>query len=153
ALEILDRFHGVVSDPSVGAAGVEAEVGQAALDFLDFRKCRWAFAAGEFLHQGPATDHTVAEVHDRQRVVHRGIIRTHSIEIRTEQESGPAGHWHPQFRRRGALRERLAVGARDADFLPRIVSARRRAAPQTLWNAHLVAPVFTAAILAALDQI
>ena len=46
---------------SDGAAGVEAERGQAALDFLHFRQRRRALAPGKFLHERLAAHHAVAQ--------------------------------------------------------------------------------------------
>ena len=104
--------HGVVADAAVGAAGIEAERGQALLDFLHFGERRRALAAGEWLHERSAAHDAVAEMHDRQRVVHRRIVGAHGIEVRPEQESRAARHRHPQLARSLGLRERLAVGAR-----------------------------------------
>ena len=52
ALIVADGKHGVVADAAVGAAGIEAELGQAALNFLDFGERRRALAAGKALHNG-----------------------------------------------------------------------------------------------------
>ena len=71
--------------------------GEALLDFLDLGQGRRALAAGERLHERSAAHDPVAEVHDRQRVVHRRIVGAHRIEIRAEQERRPARHRHPQL--------------------------------------------------------
>src|SRR5262247_3492298 len=47
ALEIAHGNHGVVADAPIGAAGVEAEVSQALLDFLHLGERRRALTAGE----------------------------------------------------------------------------------------------------------
>src|SRR5207248_7336907 len=64
----------------------------------------------------------------------------------------PARHGHPQLGDEARLRERLAVGTRDAELLPGIVRMRGlvRAAPAC---AYLVAPVLAAPVFAAVDQI
>src|SRR5216684_7599164 len=49
ALERAYRDHGVAADPAVGAAGVEAERGQAPLNLLQFLERRGTLAAGKFL--------------------------------------------------------------------------------------------------------
>src|SRR6266568_9349171 len=48
ALECLHRDHRVAADPAVGAAGIEAERGQAPLNLLQFLERRGALAAGKF---------------------------------------------------------------------------------------------------------
>src|SRR3954470_9659061 len=54
ALEIAHCDHGVVADPPVGAAGVEAERGQALLNFLDFRQGGVRSPPGKGCTNGPA---------------------------------------------------------------------------------------------------
>ena len=48
ALVVADGGHRAGADAAVGALGVEAERGQAALDLLDLGQRRRPFAAGEF---------------------------------------------------------------------------------------------------------
>src|SRR5262245_12060383 len=70
ALEIDDGADGVVAHPPVGAAGVEAECREPALDLLELGKPGSALPAREFRrHLGRAQD-AVAEVHERKRVIH-----------------------------------------------------------------------------------
>ena len=62
ALKIADRTHGVVADPAIGPAGIEAERSEPLLDFLDFGK-RWgAFAAGKGLHERSTAADAVREM-------------------------------------------------------------------------------------------
>ena len=67
-LELAHRDHGVAADAAIGAAGVEALCGQAALRFLDFFEREDALAAYERLREGWFAADAVAEVHDGQRV-------------------------------------------------------------------------------------
>ncbi len=87
---------------------------------------------------------------DRQRIIHRGIVALHRIEVRAEQEGGTAGDRDPELRRRVRLRERLAVGSDDAGAGPGRIGA---AAAGAAGRADLVAPVLAAVPLAAIDQI
>src|ERR1700688_2316746 len=118
ALKILRREHGVVAETAVGAAGVVAERGEAALDLLDFGERGSRFAAREFLHERSAVDATVAEMNECQRIIHRRVVALHGKEIRTQQESRSAWHRRPRPRRGVRLRKSLAVGAGDAERLP-----------------------------------
>src|SRR3954470_17231783 len=153
ALEIAHRDHGVVADPPVGPAGVEAERGEALLYFLDFGQRGGAFASGEGLHERPAADDAVAEMHDRQRIIHRGVVGAHGIEVRAEQEGGSARYRRPQLGGRVRLRERLAIGSADTGLLPRFEGARRAFVGRARHATHLIAPMLACAILAALDEI
>ena len=101
--------------------------------------------------KGGAAENAVAEMADRQRVIHRGVVAPHRIEIRTEQEGRAARDRHPHLRRCIRLRERLAVGARDAGAGPCRIGAV--AAGGGAGRAHLIAPMFAAVIFAAIDQI
>src|SRR5665213_1910495 len=85
-LVIPDCRHGVVADAAVGAAGVKTSFGQAGLHFLNLGERQRAFGAGERLDQRWAAENSVAEMADRQRIVHGGIVAAYRIEIRTEQE-------------------------------------------------------------------
>ena len=87
---------------------------------------------------------------DRQRVVHRGVVAAHRVEIRSQQEARSALHRHPHLRGGVRLREWLAVGARDAGAGPRRVAAA--AACGTARRAHFITPMFAAMIFAAIDQ-
>ena len=101
--------------------------------------------------KGGAPKNAVAEMADRQRVVHRRVVAFHRIEIRAQQERRTAGDRHPHLRRCVRLRERLAVGARDAGAGPcRIGPA---AARSPAGAADLIAPMLAAVILAAVEQI
>src|SRR5208282_313053 len=152
ALEILHREHGVVTDAAVGAAGVVAERGEPALDFLDFGQRRGRLAAREFLYKRSAAEAAIAEMHQRQRVVHRRIVAADGKEIRTQQEGRSARHRHPGFCRSVGLRKILAVGALDAERRPGGIAARGLAAERPR-HAHLKTPMLAAPIFAAFDEI
>src|SRR5271166_3719037 len=65
ALKVANREHGVVAHAAVGAAGVEAKIGEALLNFLYLGQRGYALlGAGEGLHErAPAAD-AIREVHD-----------------------------------------------------------------------------------------
>ena len=100
--------------------------------------------------KGGRAEAAVAEMADRQRIVHRGIVALHRVEIRPQQKRRPARNRRPYLRGRGGLRERLAVGAGDAGRLPCRVGP---AAAHLTGRAHLVAPMLAAVPLAAIDEI
>ena len=97
-LIILHGLHGVVADAAVGAAGVEAGLGQPRLHLLHFGQRQRALGAGERLDEGRRAQNAVAEMADRQRVVHRRIVALHRVEIRPQQERRAARDRHPHLR-------------------------------------------------------
>src|SRR6267378_1185594 len=149
-LIIPDRLHGVVADAAIGAAGVEAGLGETHLHFLHFGECQRALRTWERLDERRCAENAVAEMTDRQRVIHRWIVTAHGVEIRPQQEGWSALHRHPHLRGGTWLRKRLAVGARDAGAGPCRIAAA--AAGRCARRAHLMAPMFAAVILAAVDQ-
>src|SRR6267378_5401698 len=149
-LIIPDRLHGVVADAAVGTAGVEARLGETDLHFLHFGECQRALRTWERLDERRCAENAVAEMTDRQRVIHRWIVTAHGVEIRPQQEGWSALHRHPHLRGGTWLRKRLAVGARDAGAGPCRIAAA--AAGRCARRAHLIAPMLAAVILAAVDQ-
>jgi hypothetical protein len=104
-----------VADPAIGAAGVEAERGKAALKFLDLGEGRRRLAVGKLLDEGRTADASIAEISkDRARnslpdcsCARQKNSRPEGKQARRDrQPSTRAGVW---------LRERLAVSARDAE--------------------------------------
>src|SRR4029079_15072060 len=86
ALKVLHRKQGVVADAAVDPAGIEAERREALLNLLQLGQSRRALGAREFLHERRAADAAVAEMDERERIVHRRIVRAHRVEIRAEQK-------------------------------------------------------------------
>src|SRR5581483_1198996 len=113
-LIILHRLHGVVADAAVGAARIEACIGEPGLQLLNLSKRQRALGAGEGLDEGRPTEDAVTEMTDRERIAHGGIVAAHRIEIRPEQEAGAARHRRPELCGRVHLREWLAVRTHDA---------------------------------------
>src|SRR6185437_562118 len=118
ALVGLHGQHGLGADAAIGAAGVEAERGQTALDFFDVGQGRRRLAAWELLHERLAADAAVAQMAERERIAGRRVVAFDRKEIGAEQERGPAGFRQPRPRRVVRPRKRCAVGARDAGRLP-----------------------------------
>src|SRR3954447_7879203 len=82
-LEAADRLHGVIADAAVGAAGVEAGCGQALLHLLHFGESQRALRTREGLDEGRSAEDAIAEMADRERVAHRGIVALHRVEVRS----------------------------------------------------------------------
>src|SRR5262249_49345469 len=76
-LEILDGLHRVVADPAIGAAGIEACLGQARLHLLHLAERQRTLRARERLDEWRAAEDAVAEMNDRKRVVHRRVVALH----------------------------------------------------------------------------
>src|SRR2546421_18091 len=73
-LIVPDRLHGVVADPAICASGIEAGLGEADLHFLHFRERQRALRAGEGLDKWRCAQDAVAEMTDRQGVVHGWVV-------------------------------------------------------------------------------
>src|SRR5712691_11031863 len=99
ALKIAHRQHGLAADAAVGAVGIEARGGEAALDLLHLGQGRRALAAGERLHERAEAADAVAEMDDGKRVVERGIVGFYGEKILGEQKGRPAVDRAPQARR------------------------------------------------------
>src|SRR4029079_9338158 len=74
ALKVLHREHRVVADAAVDPARIEAERSEALLNLLQLGQGRRALGARELLQERRAANATVAEMDERERVVHRRIV-------------------------------------------------------------------------------
>src|SRR6266404_5385621 len=68
SLEITHGALGVATDPAVAAVGVEAELGEAELQFLHLRERHQPFATWKWMHQRTTAADTVGEMYDREGV-------------------------------------------------------------------------------------
>ena len=112
-----------VADPAIGAAGVEAERGKAALKFLDLGEGGGRLAVGKLLDERRTADASIAEIAKTERITHCRIVAARGKKIRAEKESRAASDRQPSTRAGVWLRERPAVSARDAERLPFGVTA------------------------------
>src|SRR3569833_253997 len=85
-LEVADCLHGVVADAAVRATGIEASRGQALLHLLHFGERQRALRPREGMNKRRSTEDAIAEMADRERVAHGGIVALHRIEVWSQQE-------------------------------------------------------------------
>jgi len=112
-----------VADPAIGAAGVEAERGKTALKFLDLGQGGRRLAVRKLLDEGRTADASIAEIAKTERITQRRIVAACGEKICADKEGRAARNWQSSTRGGARLRERLAVGARDAERLPIGVTA------------------------------
>src|SRR5438105_7472183 len=84
ALVIAHRNGRGIADAAIGAAGVEAERGEPALDFLDLGKRRRRLAAGKLLNKRRPAKTAIAQIDESKGVTHRRIIAARGEEILAE---------------------------------------------------------------------
>ena len=78
-----------VADPAIGAAGVEAERGKAALKFLDLGEGGGRLAVWKLLDEGWTADASIAEIAKTERVTHCRIVAARGKKIPAQKESRP----------------------------------------------------------------
>jgi hypothetical protein len=141
-----------VADPAIGAAGVEAERGKAALKFLDLGEGGRRLAVGKLLDERRTADASIAEIAKTERITQCRIVTARGEKIRAEKEGRAARNRQPGARTAIRLREGLAVSARDAERLPVSVTARGGAANRPL-HAYFVTPMLATTVIAAFHEI
>src|SRR5215470_1317065 len=93
-LEIPHRALGVAADPAIAPVGVEAEPGEADLQFLHLGKRHQPFAAWERMHERAIAANAVGEMYDRKRVGKCRVVAHHGGKILSDQKRRAAINRH-----------------------------------------------------------
>ena len=78
-----------IADSAIGAAGVEAERGKAALKFLDLGEGGGRLAVGKLLDERRTADASIAEIAKTERITHCRIVAARGKKIPAQKESRP----------------------------------------------------------------
>ena len=82
-----------IADAAIGAAGVEAERGKAALKFLNLGEGGRRLAIGKLLDEGRTADASIAEIAKTERITHCRIVAPRGEKIRAKKKSRAARDW------------------------------------------------------------